>query len=161
MELKVNNKVMSYISLGLFLWLVGVILAPALASSEVKPASILSSFLFFLYQPVCHQLADRSFLIDHAPMAVCVRCFAVYLAGWLLSLFYLYSKKITFWPLHRYLILLAPVLLDFIFEKMQLYSNLELIRFGTGLFLGIVIFQLLFLSTASFQYNTERTSIKI
>jgi len=161
MKTIVNRKMLSLISLGLFLWLTGIVLAPVLAISEIKPLSYLSSFLYFLYQPVCHQIADRSVLIDYIPMAVCVRCFAVYLSGWLLSIFYLKYKKITMWPVSIYLVFLIPVIFDFLLEKIHLYSNLGLVRFGTGLLLGIVIFQLFFLSTASRRDFPETKSVEV
>jgi uncharacterized membrane protein len=157
----INRNILFLISLGLFLWLTGIVLAPVLAASEIKPLSYLSSFLYFLYQPVCHQMADRSVLIDYIPMAVCVRCFAAYLGGWLLSIFYLKYKKITMWPTSIYLTLLIPFIFDFLLEKIHLYSNIGLVRFGTGMLLGIVIFQLFFLSTASRQKLPETKSVEI
>ncbi len=156
-----NRKILSLISLGLFLWLAGIVFAPVLASSEIKPLQYLSSFFYFLYQPVCHQMADRSILIDHIPMAVCIRCFAVYLGGLFLSIFYLSYKKITMWSFSTYLILLIPVLFDFLLEKFNLYSDLSLVRFGSGLLLGIVIFQLLFLSTVLHRDLAETNSLKV
>jgi len=161
METKINKTILSIISLCLFLWLAGILLAPILASSNSKTSSFLSSILYFIYQPVCHQLTERSFIVDHIPMAVCIRCFAVYLSGWILSIFYLCSTKISLWPLRRYLILTIPTLIDFGFEKMLIYSNIGLFRFGTGLLLGIVIFQLFILSIASSENNPQIKSIKI
>jgi len=149
MKTIISRKILSLINLGLSLWLTGIILTPVLAMSDIKPLSDISSFLYFLYQPVCHQMTNRSVLIDYFPMAVCVRCLAVYLGGWFLSIFYLMYKKISMWPVSIYLLFIMPFIFDFVLEKIHLYSNLDLIRFGTGILLGIVIFQLFFLSIAS------------
>ena len=161
MTATINKKYLSLISISLFIWLSGIIITPILASSNIRLLSTLSSFMYFFYQPVCHQLAERSLLVDQIPMAVCIRCFAVYLGGWLVSILYFRFNTITFWPMRKYLLFLIPALMDFIFEKVHFYSNIGLIRFGTGLLLGIVIFQLLILSTASFQNSPESKSIKI
>lgn len=154
METKINKLTVSIISLGLLFWLLGIILAPILASSSIKPLSLLSSGLYFLYQPVCHQFAERSFFVDHMPMAVCVRCFAVYLGGWILSIFYLHRSKITMWSIKRYVFLILPTLVDFILEKMQLYSNLDPVRFAAGFLLGIVIFHIFISSIASIEIKS-------
>jgi uncharacterized membrane protein len=161
MKTKINKITLSLISLCLFLWLAGIILAPVVAVSNIKPFSFLSSVLYFFYQPVCHQLTERSFFINNIPMAVCVRCFAVYLGGWVLSIYYLRSKKITLWPLKRYVVLLMPFLVDLIFEKLQLYADIDLVRFITGFLLGIVIFQIFFLSIVSIDLRSLARSVKI
>jgi uncharacterized membrane protein len=160
MNVRINLRVVIIINLGLSLWLLGTFLAPVLASSELPLLSHFSSFLYFFYQPVCHQLPERSILIDGLPMAVCVRCLSVYLAGWLLSLFYIKYKNIRLWPLYRYIILVLPLILDITLELLMLYSNLSILRFVTGFIFGIVLFQLLFFSTGTAKFNPNAMRIK-
>jgi hypothetical protein len=40
----------------------------------------------------------------------------------------------------------APAFLDFVLEKFNLYTNIDLLRLVTGLLLGIAVFQLLLVS---------------
>ena len=40
-----------------------------------------AGWLRLAYAPVCHQLADRSLEIAGYPLAVCARCFGLYLGG--------------------------------------------------------------------------------
>lgn len=133
---------------GLLIWLGGIFSAPLLAGSADPLLLRLSSFFYFFYQPVCHQLAERSFLMDGFALAVCVRCLAFYLGGLFISLFYLFKAKIGLWPLSVYILLAAPAVFDFLIEKIFVYDNTGSIRFISGLLLGVALFHLLILSLA-------------
>ena len=124
---------------GLCLWLSGIFLAPLL--SEIHEAT--SAGIYFLYQPACHQIPERSFILQGNPLAVCIRCSAFYFAGLVVMIFYLFKKHINQWPIRIYAILALPALLDFILEKTGLYYNNEVIRTVTGFLLGVVFFQIL------------------
>jgi len=100
----------------------------------------------FFYQPVCHQLADRSFFLDGFTMTVCVRCFCFYLGGLLIASIYLFKDNIQMWKLSSYGLLIIPAVLDFLLEKFDLYSNITGLRLLTGLLLGLAIFHLLLVS---------------
>jgi len=125
--------------LGICIWLAGILLAPLLADIHTTT----SAGLYFLYQPACHQISDRSFLIQGHPLAVCIRCTAFYFAGLGVIIFYLFNNKITQWPSRVYIILALPAVLDFILEKTGLYYHNEVIRTMTGFLLGVVFFQIL------------------
>lgn len=56
------------------LWCAGFVLAPVLEQAGTD-VSLVRSF----YGKVCHQIEPRSFLISGKPLAVCVRCSAIYL----------------------------------------------------------------------------------
>lgn len=160
MEISVNKKTLIFIAFSLLIWMTGIVLTPVLAKSSISAIVKFSSFLYFFYQPVCHQIIDRSFLIDTMPMTVCVRCFSVYFAGWLLTIFYLSQNSVRLWSIRRYIVLLMPLLFDIALEKLQIYANVPWIRFLSGMLLGIVIFHLLILSTVTTQHHRRTKYIK-
>lgn len=143
-RIQTNWLILLNVSLGA--WLSGIVLAPMLALTGNYYLTIISNSLYFFFQPVCHQIAERSFQIADFAFCVCIRCFSFYLAGYLLSIYYLFKKKVKFWNLLIYYISIVIVLLDFLMEKCGLYQDLYLIRFITGGMLGLVVFHLLIIS---------------
>lgn len=152
-----HRKVALIIIFGLGAWIAGIIITPLLAASQGILWQKMASFMYFFYQPVCHQLADRSFFLDGFTMTVCVRCFCFYLGGLLLSGIYLFKNNIQMWKLSNYGLLITPAVLDFLLEKFYLYSNITGLRLLTGLLLGLAIFHLLLVSLTT----TAPTSTKI
>ena len=130
----------------LSLWISGIFLAPLMS----QKSAIIADFLYFLYKPACHQLPDRSFMIDGAPLAVCGRCISFYIGGLFVFVFYLIAGKISIWPVSIYGALTCPVVLDFSLAKLGICRDIELIRILTGLLLGIALFQVLILSLSDF-----------
>ena len=93
--------------------------------------SWIAPVLYALFDPLCHQLPDRSFhLLDH-PLAVCHRCSGLYLG---------FALGIALWPalpaaaarlLERprsIVVFLAPLAIDAV-----LLANTPATRFSTGL----------------------------
>jgi uncharacterized membrane protein len=72
-------------SWGLFvvatLWLGGTLVAPFAASR----GWLIAPFLYLLYQPICHQMPERSFELWGHQAAACHRCVGLY-AGFLVGL---------------------------------------------------------------------------
>jgi len=132
--------------LGLLVWLTGIIITPILAAGDLPLGKKLASFMYFFYKPVCHQISDRSFMLDGFTLAVCNRCFAFYLGGLFICIIYFFRDKIYMLTRISYILLVLPALLDFILEKVDLYTNVSGLRLFTGLLLGIAVFQLLFVS---------------
>ena len=67
----------------LLLWLGAIFLAPFLKSSS----RTWGDFIYTVFSPVCHQIAERSFFFFGNPLAVCTRCLGIYsgcLSGMLL-----------------------------------------------------------------------------
>lgn len=142
----IQTKWLIILNLSLGVWLSGIILAPLLALTGNYYLTIISNSLYYFYQPVCHQIAERSFQIADLTFCVCIRCFSFYLTGYFLSVYYLFRKKVKIWNLLIYYISIVIVVLDFLLEKYGLYQDIYLIRFITGGMLGLVIFQLLIIS---------------
>ena len=134
----------------LVVWITGIFVTPMIDSISHPVAD----FLYFIYKPVCHQLEDRSAIINGLPATVCLRCSSFYLAGAVVFIYYLIRERVSFWTVPVYLVLILPVFADFALEKAGMYSNISLLRIITGLMLGIAFFQLLVLSICNF--DTDR-----
>ena len=60
--------------IGIIAWLGGIFLTPYL-KSQYSP---LSSFLYAIFSPTCHQIPSRCFNVFGYPLAVCARCLGIY-----------------------------------------------------------------------------------
>ena len=153
-----NKKILLIIGLGLLIWLAGIIVTPMLAAAGMRKTA---AFAYFFYKPVCHQITERSFLFNGFALAVCIRCFSFYLGGLFIVLYYIFRSKVRMWPILSYILLIAPVAVDIILEKLHLYSNFEDLRIVTGFLLGIALFQLLIVSVSSPKWKQEETNTQI
>jgi uncharacterized membrane protein len=158
MKFKIKRKWLLIICLGLFLWVAGIVITPLLASCKIPLGKKIAFFMYFFYQPVCHQLSERSFWLSGFTYAVCIRCFGFYLGGLILSLIYFFKQTISNWKLTSYTILVTPVIIDFILERINLYTNIDGLRFFTGLLLGIAVFQLLIMSLTAEKIDSPAKS---
>jgi uncharacterized membrane protein len=105
-----------------------------------------SSLLYALFDPVCHQIPERSFHLAGAPLAVCHRCSGLYLG---------FALGIASWPRFpaaaahllaqpRWIVAFAvPLAADALFV-----ANSQGSRFGTGLLAAFPV-ALLALAAAS------------
>lgn len=59
-------------------WLMLIFAAPLLYVAE----SAASIWLYRFFDPVCHQIADRSFAIMEVSLPVCARCLGLYVGFW-------------------------------------------------------------------------------
>jgi uncharacterized membrane protein len=161
MTSELNKKIVLFISLGLLVWLAGITITPVLGAAAYPFSRKLTAFAYFFYQPVCHQIPDRSFWIGDFTMTVCIRCFSFYLGGFCILLFILFRNKINRWKMSTYFLLMMPAIVDFLLEKFNLYTNFEGLRFFTGLVFGIALFHLLILSVAVRDQKTVDKNPKI
>ena len=146
MTLEINGKLLAFLTAALFLWLMGILFTPLMAAANISWMQQMADIGYFFYDPLCHQIPDRSFGINGFSLAVCVRCFSVYLAGFFLFLSMFRTRVVRLWSLPVYLLLVLPALADFILEKIFIYQNLTFIRFITGFLMGIALFHLLLVS---------------
>lgn len=142
-----NKKWTAAIAFALVIWLTGIILTPYWAGSSSSLLRKLAVFGYFFYQPVCHQLPFRSLWLDSFTLAVCIRCFGLYLGALLTVTFYLFRTRIPLYPYTLYLLFVLPAVIDFIFPKLSVYQDIPLLRFVSGLLLGAALFQILLVST--------------
>jgi len=131
-------------------WVGGTILAPLLeargahitgeSSSAANSRWLLAGMCVrALYHLVCHQLPERSIWLGSHPIAVCARCFGIYL-GYLLGLIVYpwtgrFAKQES--PGRIWLVLsMIPIGADFAGGYLGLFENSAGSRIATGLIAG-------------------------
>lgn len=151
MVYRINKKWIRIIIILLTGWIAGIMLAPVLASSHIFWQNRLGKLIYYIYQPACHQFPERSFFINNFPFTVCVRCFAIYLCGLAVAIYYLFQNSITMLKLTTYGIITVLPVIDFLLEKLNIYHNIIILRFFTGILLGFVLFHLLIVGISDIQ----------
>jgi uncharacterized membrane protein len=132
----------------------GALAAPILASQACFAAA---SVLYFLFSRICHQIPDRSFHLLGYSLAVCHRCFGVYV-GLFLGCF-ADMPMMHRSPRHRRLWVLgamAPLALDALAPVAGLWANSAFSRFSTGLLFGTLISSLVVRGFAEFAPERPR-----
>ena len=118
-------------------WIAGIVSYPLLMAAGGD--STLLSLLARAYGRVCHQLDDRSFHIAGHPLAVCSRCFGIYV-GYLAGLIvYPFTRSLTQTELpHRswLIVALVPIAVDFAGGYLGIFENTLASRALTGLVAG-------------------------
>jgi uncharacterized membrane protein len=101
--------------------------APLLAASHPLTALLIRNF----YSQLCHQDPRRSFVVDGAAVAVCVRCLGIY---WGTALGMVVRLRRP-----RRLLALALIvnLTDVVSGTMHWHGNVPAFRFSFGLMLGL------------------------
>jgi uncharacterized membrane protein len=103
--------------------------APFLAATHPLAAWLIRSF----FSRVCHQDPGRSFLIEGAPVAVCVRCLGIYWGAALATL--LRGRRMPAARLLASALLLN--LLDVVTGALGWHGNVPFPRLLLGLLLGV------------------------
>ncbi len=131
-----------------FWWGWGVALALStllvlLATLPPFVGSGLREALMHGFSTVCHQIPERSPMVQGTPLAVCHRCYGVY---WGLPLAALLFLALPRWDalFNRYaglilLAALAPTTLDWLLGILGLWPNTPISRLATGGLLGLVV----------------------
>ena len=101
--------------------------APLLAASHPLAALLIRNF----FSHLCHQDPRRSFVVDGAAVAVCVRCLGIY---WGTALGMVVRLRRPRWLLALALIV---NLADVVSGMMHWHGNLPVFRFFFGLMLGL------------------------
>jgi uncharacterized membrane protein len=129
-----------------------VIAAPWLAHR----GSWLAPLVYAIFDPVCHQIAERSFHLWHEPLAVCHRCTGLYLG---------FALGIAIWPSfptaarrllarpRMILLFAAPLAVDAV-----LIANTGASRFVTGLVAAFPVALLALAAVAQLLEARSRTA---
>jgi uncharacterized membrane protein len=127
------------------LWNLAVVAAPW---TWARGHPGIASMLYFMFSPICHQRADRSFVWMGHRLAVCHRCAGIYLGALVgLLIFPLLSSLFRSGEKGRdtrlpgraaLLVALALVAADAGLELLGVRSSTPMSRFLTGGFCGIV-----------------------
>ena len=140
------QRIMYVLTSGTILWLLLIIMAPILKSSDINSLNHISGYLYFLFEPVCHQIPERSLFLSSEPLAVCTRCFAIYFVAFLILVFFVAQKKIHHINPNWVILFTVPTIMDFLMEKFGLYINLPVVRILTGLIFGASLIYLILYS---------------
>lgn len=136
------------------LWLVAVWAAPVAASRGWVAAPILYAF----FDPVCHQIAERSFHLGNEPLAVCHRCTGLY-GGFALGLmaapFFGSARRWLLDEPKRILLFFLPLTLDWIW-----IGNTAATRFSTGLLAAMPVAVLLWAANRQIFQPRNSTPLK-
>ena len=148
-----NNKsiVLRFLLSASMVWIFIILVAPIMRSSQITFLNNISEYIYFIFEPVCHQIPERSISINSEPLAVCSRCFAAYVGGFLLILLVTLKKKPIYFNLNMVFFLFTPAVIDFLFEQFGLYSDIQVIRMITGFLLGVSISYLIVFSITDSQ----------
>ena len=94
-----------------------------------------------VFSKLCHQDASRSFYINGQPMAVCARCFGIYMSfllGWLLlPIVGLLIKSHKKRPINFISITILVNVIDVLGNYFGWWTNTESTRFAMGSFFGL------------------------
>ena len=118
------------------IWIGFIIAAPLLYSAGMSAASS-PIYTFFSY--ICHQIPERSLHIAGHQLAVCSRCFGVYMGLLVGMLAYpLWRRVDEIEPIPRIWLFLAlvPIGVDWSLTVFGIWENTHTSRFITGLILG-------------------------
>jgi uncharacterized membrane protein len=124
---------------GTILWLAAIFLAPWLAA---KGASGPARMLYAFFRPVCHQIANRCFMLAGHPLAVCGRCLGIYIgfaAGLLLYPFIRGFRTIRLPRPLTFILSVLPLAVDGVAGVLGLWKSPIGVRFVTGLIWGGVL----------------------
>jgi uncharacterized membrane protein len=119
------------------IWIAGIVAEPMIRAAGGD--STLLSILVRAYGRVCHQIDDRSFHIGGHALAVCSRCFGIYV-GYLAGLIvYPFARSLgqTELPHRSWLIaVLLPIAIDFAGGFLGIFENTLASRAITGSIAG-------------------------
>ena len=124
------------------LWLGLIIGAPFLISLPSLNCKKVAFLIYWFFSPVCHQLTESSFIIYENQMAICSRCFGIYLGMILGVLIYPLLRSFDFTRvIHRRYMMLAPLPMvgDVVLLAMGVYPPLLWLKALTGLFFGFAL----------------------
>lgn len=102
---------------------------------------LLSLICYKAFRLLCHQKAERCFIVFGHPMAVCSRCFAVYSSFLLIGLAFASWQMLTKrrWeeiPLWVLGVLAMPMVIDGLTQLAGLRESTQVLRTITGTFVG-------------------------
>jgi uncharacterized membrane protein len=123
---------------GAAVWVTAILAAPYLWSRD----SPISLVLYAAFSPTCHQIPERSFWLFGHPLAVCARCFGIYVGflGGLAAYPFLRGFRSGSPPGVRAILLFsAPIAADTAAQFLGLWSTDGLGRFATGALWGAVL----------------------
>lgn len=114
----------------------------------IQSGDLFGSWQHLGFRNFCHQDISRSYALFERPMAVCSRCFGIYIGLFFAALIGYFARNLVFKSriaaLSLFLVSGVIIVLDVIFNYSTLLQNTLFSRWITGLLFGIsVIFFIL------------------
>jgi uncharacterized membrane protein len=139
----VKTSVITYLLIlgGAVLWCVALVLPPLLLSAG-GAWGIVGLALYHPFHTICHQLAERSMCVLGAPLAVCMRCSAIYFGFLLGTLLYLPMRSFGVSITERRSLLivsLLPLFVDAVLDVLGVHASTVTTRLITGSLFGVVV----------------------
>ncbi|HEY3421790.1 MAG TPA: DUF2085 domain-containing protein, partial [Methanocellaceae archaeon] len=94
---------LTLVNVAVIIFILPILLAPIFKSTGSPILLSIANAIMFAYHTTCHQLPERSLFIFGYEMAVCARCFAIYvsfLVGGLI--FYFLRDRMKPWDIKLY-----------------------------------------------------------
>ena len=126
---------------GATLWCLTIVLSPLLLSAGGGWTDV-GKILHSAFHSICHQLADRSLHIDGEPLAVCIRCSAIYFGFLVGTILYVPASSLRISLVDNRAILLAsvvPMVVDVILDSIGIHASTPVTRLVTGSVFGLVV----------------------
>lgn len=126
---------------GVLAWCSLILLAPLSCAASGEP-SVVGGMVYRALHLVCHQIPERSLHLLGWPLAVCVRCSAIYfgfLAGVLLYPLFRRIDRPTLPGRNLLLVAALPLLVDGLDIGFLLYDVTNTTRAVTGALFGLVL----------------------
>jgi uncharacterized membrane protein len=140
---------------GILLWLGLIFLAPYLKSQ----GSGLNSFVYLIFEPICHQIPARSFFLFGHPLAVCGRCLGIYF-GFLGGIgLYAFRRGFSTTALPRvrtFILATSPLIFDAMGNFFHFWNTPHWIRFLTGFLWGLILPFYFITGVSDFFINRDR-----
>lgn len=102
----------------------------------------LHKFFVYIGSNICHQLPERSFIIDGRQIFLCSRCSGAFIGVYVGLLTIIFSKKQfinSVKPLFIF-VLITPMIVDGVTQYLRIRESSNLMRFATGLLTGSAFF---------------------
>jgi uncharacterized membrane protein len=119
-------------------WLLLILAAPV---AQTSGNTYLGNALYTFFSYLCHQIPQRTFHLSGEPLAVCTRCFGVYLGIVLgFAVYPLWRDTDHSEPPPRLWLFLSlvPIGIDWSLTVLDVWENTSISRALTGLILGVV-----------------------
>lgn len=139
--MKKKNKILLIYFLtlvGVIFWLGLIILVPYLKSQSIN----LNVFVNAIFSPICHQTPSRSFFLFGYPLAVCGRCFGIYVGFFIGVLLYPFVNGFSVESLPKarmFILVSAPIVFDTVGNFFHLWMTPIIPRFIIGLIWGLLL----------------------
>lgn len=107
-----------------------------IALPSLVPETVWNPLIRIFFSPTCHQLPERSFVLNGQTLAVCHRCTGLYFGFWLGVLGFPWMPRFRYFLATRprwVLLFWVPLIIN------VLVANSPVDRFGTGVLAGFPI----------------------